>query len=459
MDTGSDTKYTRMSLELLEGAPIQLRADRDRGAAPVNNFYNVGLVTVASNASPKELIPWYLGDNNEPEYLIRLIIESPIALGLLLTKVSILHGQGLKLYQRDPLGSPRPLPIDQWPEEIRDFYHYNDLNQWAYQAFLDHEMVGNFFSQMIFSRGSDAIAEMRMVKRIKRIAPECVRAINPKKEDSDTIREYVIGNKWDRFDIKGYKKIPAYLSKNFHDAGTLQFLPGESKTNSVLYHGKRDMPGFPHYAIPSWYGARKSIELQNEIPYWHVSNIINQFGIRLTVSVSSQYFDRMRSAINPDTSTYYTDEEIKTKLRDLLSDYCTNPNNVGKVLLQQHEYDHQGTPLKDLIIESIQLDLKDEAYTKLSQQMNSAVTSAFGVDSALAAVITDRGMSSGSEKTQAWNIEDAKSTYVRDLVLEPLRFIHRFNQWPENLFWGFENPSLVTKDISPSGMVPASEIQ
>ena len=80
--------YKHMTLDLVDSDMTMLRADRDRGAAPVNNMYNAGLAVVSANKTPKEIFPWYEGENNEPEYLIKLLIDNPIAMGLLLAKVS-----------------------------------------------------------------------------------------------------------------------------------------------------------------------------------------------------------------------------------------------------------------------------------------------------------------------------------------------------------------------------------
>lgn len=428
----------------------QLRADRDRGTPTFHNTYNMGAASVASNTLiPKELIPWYdHRNNNEPEYLLQLLVENPIALGLVLTKVSILHGQGLSLYRREN-GQPVKLHQEEWPEEIQEFYEYNDLNHWAYQSFQDHEMLGNYFSQFIFSKGSAVAGVKKKLLKINRVSPECVRAVDPV---IGNIKQYVTTSKWDSRQLKKYKLIEAYNHRKFYDRQTRKFLPGVANASSVLFHGKRNLPKYPHYAPPQWYGARKSIELMNEVPYWHIANIINMFGIRVVISVSQQYLNDHVGKPNPENEDQpYTEREVKDKVRAIFKDYCTNPDNVGKALIMTHEYDHEGHPLKDFIIETVQLDIKDDAYHKMLPIMNSSVTSAFGVDSALAAVITERGMSSGSEKTQAWNIENTKATFARDLVLKPIQFIHRFNGWDSKLFWGFENPNLVTKDIDKSG--------
>jgi|GEM_PF-2256555 hypothetical protein len=432
-----------------------LRADRDRGAAPINNIYSAGLIDIPKNSEPKEVLPWYKGANNEPEYLIKLVIDNPIAMGLIGTKVAILHGTGLGLYQEGESGMIRMKPED-WPEEIKRFYEYNSLNDWAYACFMDFEMLGNFFTSMSFSKGSKLADVPRKVVRINRIDPTTVRAIKPNAKKGQAIKEYIVASLWKDFTMTtDHTRFKAFNWRDYFDHITMEFLPGEAKTSRVLAHGRRPFPGFPHYGLPRWYGARKTGELQNEIPHWHIANIINMWGIRMRVSVNQEYINTKLQKINQATGKNYTADEINKELTEKFHNYCTNPQNVGKVLLDTYYMEPGGKdPQRDFIIENIEVTIKDEAYVKISEAMNSFFTSAFDVNPSLANVITTKGMSSGSEQTQAWNIADAKANYERSKVLEVLNFIHRFNSWDSEypgIYWGFENPKLVTKDISKTG--------
>lgn len=444
--------YRILNLDFTE-IPQQasLRADRDRGQAPVNNIYSAGLASVDKNGSPAEILPWYDGLNNEPEYLIKIVTDNPVALGLLFTKAQIQHGTGLGLYTLEA-GELRRLPRESWPEEILNFFEYNDLNGWAMGSMLDEALLGNFFSQLIFSKGSSL--SPKKVVRVNRIDPTLVRALQPSKRRNDrAIKEYVLAETWkDLRTITGLKKIRAYNRRDFHNPNTLAFTPHQSKYAEILWHGKMSLPGFPVYVPPRWYGARKSGELQNEIPHWHIANIVNMWGIRMRVSVNEEYIQSKLNTINPDTGENYKEEEIKKEIRDKFQDYCTSPQNVGKVMLDTFYYDPgQKEPRRGFIIDHIKIDLSDEAYTKISALTNSAFTSAWGVNPNLADVITTKGMSSGSEQTQAWNIQNAKSSYPRAMILQLLKFIHDFNGWGKEYYWGFENPNLVTKDLSITG--------
>ena len=460
MSTELQDNYSTWEISLIEdkGKDPELRAERDRGSAPVNNVYSSSFVSVNKNSSLDEVIDWYDGHNNEPEYLIEMITFNPVGLGLLFTKVAISFGGGLWLYQEDESGKMKRVKKEDWPKEFKNFYEFNGLFDCSYNSMLDFEIVGNFFSQLVFSKGSQAINQPKKVVRLNRVDPVTVRAIKPGKKSKGEIKEYVLADSWkDVRELRGFQRVKRFNRQDFHDPLTLDFLPGQAKCPSVMVHGKRELAGFPVYGLPQYYGAKKAGELMGEIPHFHINNLLNMFGVRIRVSVNREYINRMMQKTNPDTKKNYTELEIKEHVRKIFHDYATNPENVGKPLLDGFKYDHTGkNPQKDFIIESIKVEFKDDAYKEISEMMSSYFTSGFGIDPALADVITTKGMSSGSEKTQAWNIANNKAFYQRMKVLEVINFIHEFNQWPGQFYWGFENPYLVTKDIDKSGQTEST---
>lgn len=455
-------KYSTLEISL-EGDKTIFASARD-GSNKKNGVFQRSLVSMAKNWSgAADLIKWYDGDNNEPEFLMRLISDNPTLLGLLLTKCTILHGEGLKLYRVADDGTKNIVPYHKWPEPIQEFYDYNDLDSLTYQMFCDLEMLGNFFPRISFTVGSSMVK--KKVAKIERISPDYVRAYKPA-GDNKPISQYGMAAKWQLKDKKpgsfsgdkkeefAITKIKAYQKDDFYN-DLLQFDPFKTDHSAILWHGKREIPGYPCYSIPHWYGARFHIELQNEIPRWHIANIINQWGARVKVSINHSYIKAQMALTNPKTSEKYTEKEVKTAISEMIRDLFTNPENVGKTMLSGHLYDPQGKLIEDIIIDTIKVDTKDDAYTALEDVINNKITSSVGVQAALAALVMDnKGLSSGSEQTQAWNIEAAKAKITQKLILKPLQFIHKYNQWDKDLVWDFPSPSLVTKDINPTGMVP-----
>lgn len=443
-----------------------LSSTRTRERSTTMGVKQYGLAKVKANATSEITWPWYEGNNNEPEYLIGLLRDNPTLLGLIFTKVNIMYGSGPQLMERQEDGSLKAVPRDAWPQVIEDFYEYNALDDLMYQCLLDMEMLGNFFVEMIWKKSSIIVKEAKpLLIELNRITPELVRA---KKNIKTTkvkptssrhrITHYVVLPDWEEGDISTGVMLPAYNRRSFFNADRV-FEPLKTGYKNALYHGKQPLACFNVYAIPQWYGARAHIELQNEIPHWHIANIINQFGARLMISVSEDYLRKKSNLVNPDTNKKYTADEIKAEIQDMVKTTFTDPKNVGKALLTRHVFDHQGRPMKDIIVEPINFERDDARYTALEPIINDKITSSVGVPSHLASLNTSQGMSSGSELTQAMNIEKEKAHKARERVLKVINFVLRYNGWDENrkYSWGFHDPVMVTKDQDKRGIVPAEE--
>lgn len=454
----SNVDYEVFEFDII-GDDVITHASRERDSNPTNGVWHRSFLSIpTNNFKPADSIPWFDPGNNEPEYLMRLIADNPVLLGLILTKCSILHGQGLSLMKKNEKGEPTPLPKEEWPSEILEFYDYNELDTLTYQWFTDFEMLGNAFPNIIFSPRVDLINKKREVADIYRISPECVRAIKPKRA-TEEISKYIIAPKWDTIQGQEGVEIPAYNHKAFYNEER-KFEPGKDVANSVLWHIKRKTPGFPAYGIPHWFGARYYVEMQNEIPLLHIANVINQWGARMKVSVSKKYIDQKRQLTNPSTNKPYTTEEIREEISERFRDLFTKPENTGKSLVVAHEIHHSGERIDDIYVEMIKVDMKDDAYVALEELIHSKITSSVGVQSHLANIITKKGMSSGSELTQAWNIEVAKARTTQNKILAPINFSHKYNGWHidyPDLSWGFPSPSLVTQDIAKGGMITKEE--
>ncbi|MEL6851797.1 MAG: hypothetical protein AAFP92_24960 [Bacteroidota bacterium] len=432
----------------LIGDGTTVNFDRNRSSSCENGTYHLSPINIPPNPGSEEIIPWFKGSNNEPEYLLKLIEGNPILLGLLVTKVAIMYGRGLALFRREGK-KLNPISWDEYPDEIRDFWEFNELDQVAYDLLLDHEMLGNAFSKIIFNAGS--MKASSTITEIHRIDPVRIRAL--KKKEGKDISSFVISPTWSKKMVVDQKDtIPKFNRRDFYEKMKFQY---ETKLKSTLFHLKRNLPGHPHYAIPTWYGGTKFTELHNHIPSWHLSNIMNMFGARVIVSVSDTYIKQMTARPKPggENDERYTEEEVKDEIVAMVKNYLTNPENVGKSLILRHGFDHQMKPVEHITIKSIKLDIKDDAYKGLIEKLNEVVTSGVGIDPSIAGIIMQGKLSSGSEKRNAWNIELMKSWSTQGMILKPLRFIHKFNKWDPDLVWGFDpHPALVTADENKSGI-------
>lgn len=450
-------RYDRQ-LDIFTGADDSYNP-RDAAQFRTSNFYWQAQ-GIDTNHIHRQFEPWFRIGNNEVAYLTHILANNPITMGMIITKCDILRGKRLALFDKREVDSKtgkHALVELSEVAEIEDFYEYNELNQWAYDSFFHHEITGNAFSEGIFSIGSSN-APKKLVE-LGGITPECVRAVRDKGVRK-RVKEYGVSDRWTYNLVqKHVSRIPAFHWKDFYSKNR-QFDPGKAG-KSVMFHAMRHIPLFPIYAIPRWYGARHWLETQNLVPIMHKNNLANLFGLRMQIHVSRALVERMRRERKDDEGNELSDQQILEIIAKDASKWFTNPSNAGKSIATAYETDEKGNMIKDMSFEKIDVNLNDDAYSKLDNMMSQSVTSSMGTSPSLAGIITKQNLPSGSEQRYAWNIEVVKGAYLRDLILQPLRFAHKFNQWPDYLEWGFEQDVMVRADEDKSGVKsensPASE--
>ncbi len=407
----------------------------------------------------KGIAPWYKGYNNETAYLMGLIVDNPILSGVLNTKCQILWGNGPKLHlkEKDEKGKIifTEVSFDDWPSEIQDFYLYNEIDMLTYQMFQDHQFLGNYFIEMIFSKGSSQ--EEQKINELVKLKPESVRAYEAKSARGN-IKKYAVSDSWHYQNMKKVENIKAFNHRDFRDRN-MRFRKPDN-LGKLLCHGKFKMPHFHYYTPPGWYGGRKWLEVQNQMPLFHSSNMLNMFGVRMIGYVNKTLIDRYKTLKNPSTGENFTEQEIMKLLVEVGNEHFTNPANAGKLLLTAYETDSQGKPIKEILWEPMTVDTNDEVGVKLNPIMNEAVTASTGTDASISGIIMNGKLSSGSEKAYSWNMEIQKGKILQNLVLKPLQFTHKFNQWDKLLKgkyeWRFAQQQMVTGDKDKNRM---TEIQ
>jgi len=387
------------------------------------------------------VVPWFQGANNMPEELINLASGNPILLGLLLTKAQVLHGSGLCLHTIGMDGEVVQLPRNKWPEEIRDFFDYNQLNKTSYLLLVDYLLTGNAFMQMIPTKGS--ARHPKKIIEVTRIQPGCVRILRP--ENGQEIQEYVVAGEWQGTASDLSRVIPAFRRKAFFqkEQNGYKFKEGSGSWTEALLHIKVETTGYPYYGIPFWRGAADSVRLQNVIPHLHLSNLLNGFGARVSAQISDRYINTKRNETNPETNKAYSDQEIIQQVGKMIQELLTRPENVGKTLVTGFMTDHQGKRIPDIVIEKIAFDFGDKLYTKLEPLINEKVSASVGLLPHLSGLFKQGSMSSGSEIKYAWEAQKSLSSIDRSLILEPLNFILRYNGFGEKYFWDFPIPSII----------------
>jgi len=413
---------------------------------------------VRKNFCRDDIIPWFDKKNNHPERMMTLVTSTPSFLPLMLTLVKITNAGGLTLFGRDEKGKIVPLQQHNWPPQIKDFYVYNDLYMWAYNLISDMIFLANAFPLVTFSQGAKGknVTVKRRIVELGRRRPMYTRKLKKaKKEDP---QKYIHVPEWTQEGIEKEAVIYMHMTQKAFFDENYAFVAGGNtfQHDQGLFHLKEDIPGFSDYAIPRYYGGLKSAQLQKFIIDWQTSNLRDSMVLRAHVQISDRYFAAKLQDINPETKQKYTRKEISEEVGEMVDRLFHDPEKAFKTLLSGVFFSPKGEAVPDIRIEAIKIDFKDEAFVELEKNIRSLATSAVGLLPSLAGFITEKGMSSGSEMTQSLNLQGFLGWHLRQMIVNLMECIHRYNGWDEEYTWGFPMPALVTKDIDKGGITDAT---
>lgn len=378
-------------------------------------------------------VPWYVADGNRfPLTVIKILTENNINPRILDTKRDFIIGNGIVIFKNSyNKGKRQTVLLDpkDYPE-ISSFITHNDYNTQCRKIAKDILWFGNGFSELVFR--AKKVAELRHID-----ASTC----RAEKNSGSGIENYFICDnwqapKWDTSDPLANKKgnnvarIPAYIS------------PDKIKAwDRCIVQLKDYLPGYPYYALPSWYGALNWIKLANTIPVWHLSGMKNGYNIKMHIEVPDSYF----SALEPEKQN-----EARRSFLAEMNRWLSGEDNVGKAFvsyLPQH-----GNEFDRFKITPINANLNDEAFTALFEQSNIAMTSAHGINPSLAGVEIPGRLGSGSELRNAYHIYLSLHTNnIRQLLLQPIKEIAKINNWGADIQFGFENIEITKLDENPMG--------
>lgn len=372
-----------------------------------------------------EYVPWFKSDGNAfANSVIELLTQNNINPGILKTKQSFIMGDGIVRYREEfKKGKRTAILID--PTDHAESYDWLESSNYTHEArqtVLDLLWFGN--ASQVFNFKNNKIV------RVDHLDFSCCRIEKYTKK----VENYLVCSNWqkwrDHAQENSITKIPAYYRE--------QKRPYLCQR---LLHLKDYMPGYPDYALPSWYGALNWIKLANLIPIWHISGIKNGYNIRWHIQIPESYFEKFE----PDKQA-----EAKERLIKEMNRWLSGAENVGTAFISFKKAN--GTEYDLFTLTPLESQLNDDAFTLLFEQSNMAMTGAHGMAPSLAGVETAGKLSSGSEMRNAYSIWIASHAKLyRELILKALREVSIVNGWDKTIKFGIKDTDITTLDQNPTG--------
>jgi hypothetical protein len=360
-------------------------------------------------------------DNNFPQVIIELAEKSTELPALLDWKARAL--QGLEVLPYELFLNPETGKVEEkliWDEEILDFLDQETFKRYMREASNDFFWFWNVFPELIKNADGSKIAYLgtqdaswcRWGKMNKKgIIESCFIASSwPDAKVADAIKLKV---------VDPYQ--PLLVDAVKADSGLKQF----------IYPISYPSPGKAYYQLAPWDGIRTSkwLDVAFKIPEFKQALMQNQISLKYKIEIPVTYW----YSLYPDWDSQKPEfkAEIKKQKLTEINNTLTGQKNAGKSILTEVGTTRGGEEIKSWNIVPIDERMKDGMYLEDSQEASAHLMRSLGLDPTLVGNGPGKNMGggSGSDKRVAFNIYVALQRPYRDVILEPLNFIARYNGW------------------------------
>lgn len=404
---------------------------------------------------PQTIHPWAIWgyDNYHPQLVVDENMQEPYSAAALRFKRSAHWGKGLYLYKEgvdeDGNQTKQWLPKSQWPQEIKDFWWQNDIDNFAQGIIADFEWWNRYHVQYIPNKLGNKIVQVKWQR--------CVDTRTKKRNPvTGEMEGYFLSRQWWLLNPTDYVEIPAFD----------RFNPF-SKPNAIYEHRLHSVDK-DYYVVPEWHSNVRILQLAKKIPQWILSNIDNSINIKYHVRIPQEYFEnlfpieRYKDDVNAQQAAMLAYElTVKQNIDNML----TGAENAGKIFYSKIAIDkdpsspNYGKPIPGWEIVQVPNDIKDTAWMAAYGSMAAAMCTAHGMPPSLAGIIIPQsGASSGSNVREEFNYYNQLNvTQPQQTTLEWFEFVKRFNKWPEDICAGYREIVLQSLDQNKSGYAVGNE--
>lgn len=202
-------------------------------------------------------------------------------------------------------------------------------------------------------------------------------------------------------------------------------------TKRFVYPVNYPSPGKSYYPSAAWTSFLFSpwFTIKKNIPVWKNKLMTRVLSAKFIITIPINYWP----AAHKDWATKTADEQKiikKAKVKEI-NDKLTGMEGVGSSILSEVGFDENGKELPAFKIIPIESGFKDGEHLEDSQEASGHLNRSNNVDSTLVGSGPGRSKDagSGSDKRVAFNIYTATLQPYREVIMEPLYFIAKYNGW------------------------------
>ncbi len=221
----------------------------------------------------------------------------------------------------------------------------------------------------------------------------------------------------------------------------------------VVRHGYLG-PGRFVYPSAAWHSIIDSgwLDISNNIPGVKQSLLKNNMSIKYHIKIPKSYWDDKYK--NWARKTADEQRDLRQSEMNRMNEFLSGKDNVMKVFISHYGTDRSGKTLPGWEIIKIDNSIQDGTLSIDQTEANAMIMFALNIDPTLKGAglpNTKNSSGSGSDKREAKEIFLSNLGLARRRYLSWLYFIRDFNEWPEEMEFGFKDTVLTTLDKNPTG--------
>jgi hypothetical protein len=443
---------------LVESDNMLIAHSRDLGVV----FTSGAKTTAASSPTMPRVDPHNSGsnsdieswgeDNNFPAMIIDLYSKNTLIPRLLGDKASELVGGGLVAVKVTGFANG---------QEQYEYVNDTEITEWLDDFQLNRavfEMANDLL--WFFNGWVELIPSVDRTKIVGIVHQEAAFCRWQKQNASGKCENVIISSDWATGNKDIQKTLPAIDPYAWDSVERVR----QSKKTSFLYHFNIPTVGKTFYQLAYHDAVRTSgwLEILQAVPSFKKYLLKNSMSIKYHFEIDEAYWPAYFGDKEWDKAKPEEKLELKRKWLKGMTDALTDVDKAGNSIVTEKVYEMG--QLKDyrsyVTIHVLNDATKDGSYIKDVLEGNNQVLYAFGFDPTTIGYNGGDGQaqrSGGSDKSQAWQINNLRLQPTRNFLLEPIRWAARYNGW-EKRHPGLKimtKDSLLTK--SDPGETPKTE--
>lgn len=423
-------------------------------------FFNLGgsgdpTIGIASTPKPDDLYshaPWaYWGaDNLLPIQMTRDIENCGVLAAAIDGKARFGIGKGLRpmrIVEVKPNGEEVLEPVTNL--EIDEFMEESDIYNQLFGLFKDVIGFANYHVRFKFNNAGTKIGLL--------VRDDVTEFRYAKKDDRGIINKTYLSAVWDKTPREEDKSLLSFdLLPSIGPSQYLQGLTELSRSRKEFSLTGR-VPGWNrhYYSMPTWWAARKWVEIAKNVPSMKAAMFDNNIRIKYMVIIYDTYWIR---AFGDEWNTLSQEEkdEKRSEVYNSIDEFLAGTQNAYKSIFVPGFIDPvTGKTSQDIEIKPIEDTTKQGELLPDSAAANSEILFALMMNPALMGADTpggpySGGAGSGSNIREASLIQVMIQEFERHQCSKIMNIIKKVNGWPSDIVWRFPGLILTTLDTGGS---------